>query len=124
MSEYLKTNDVTIKQQSYTGILDGIQAESFVYLDPPYQPISKTANFTNYSTFKWNEKEQENLKNLCVELDNMGIKFMQSNSNAELIKDLYSQFIIEDIIAPRKIASGTTTQTEVLITNYKNFKLF
>jgi DNA adenine methylase len=74
----------------------------FVYMDPPYYPISKTSNFASYN------KERENddnllakLKTYCNMLDSCGIKWIMSNSNAANVLSTFANNRIEVISAHR-----------------------
>ena len=85
----------------------------FVYFDPPYQPISKTSSFTSYSKNDFNEDDQKKLRDCFVDLTNRGCKVMLSNSNADLIRDLYSNFKIIEVNAKRSINSKAAKRGEV-----------
>jgi DNA adenine methylase len=92
----------------------------FVYFDPPYYPLSNTSNFTAYSRDAFNEDDQIKLKDVCVELDQRGVKLMQSNSDCPFIRELYRDFKIYEIKASRAINSSATKRgkiSELLITN-------
>lgn len=98
-----------------------VKKGDFVYFDPPYQPLSKTSNFTSYTSNGFDEKEQDRLSEVFKRLDKIGVMLMLSNSSAPLIKDLYSDFDIHEIKATRAInskASGRGKITELLVTNY------
>jgi DNA adenine methylase len=115
--------EVEIFCQSFTNVLGHAQAGDFVYFDPPYAPLSKTANFTAYQAEGFTSKAQEQLRDLCVELTNRNIQFMLSNSATETIRELYSisPFMIEEVQANRAINSnrnGRGKLQEFIITNY------
>ncbi len=96
-------------------------SNDFVYFDPPYYPISQTSKFTSYSRFSFTEQDQIRLRNVFVKLANRGVQVMLSNSDCELIRDLYSGFNIHTIYASRHInAKGDKRGkiTEVLVTSY------
>ncbi|MFN8575541.1 MAG: DNA adenine methylase [Candidatus Sericytochromatia bacterium] len=122
VSNYLNTNKISIYNKDYYEILKEIKKDSFVYFDPPYQPVSKTSNFTGYIQGGFNIDEQIRLKNCCDELNKKNIKFMLSNSDSEIIKDLYKDYNIHYVKANRFINSNSEKRgeiNEVIITNYE-----
>lgn len=93
--------------------------EDFVYLDPPYQSVSKTSNFTSYCKDGFTEKDQETLQELFQILSMEGVAVALSNSDCEYIRKLYNGNIIHDISAARCINSKGNKRGnvgEVLIT--------
>lgn len=75
----------------------------FVYLDPPYHPISATSAFNAYSRGGFGARDQAELAEVCVELDELGVRFMLSNSDCELIHSLYERFDVTNIHAARNV---------------------
>lgn len=116
-----KTLDNTlIKNGDYRDLLDLIKDGDFVYLDPPYVPLSKTASFTSYTKESFGEKEQLELVKFCKEIDSKGARFLLNNSDTEITREIYSGFNIEIIKAPRSIAaSGKSRKSvnELVVTN-------
>jgi DNA adenine methylase len=95
--------------------------DDFVYLDPPYHPLSSTSNFTAYSREAFSPKDQIRLKEVFTELASQGVKVMSSNSDCEFIRELYRDFKIYPILASRLINSKASKRgriSEVLITSY------
>lgn len=122
VSKYLNSNKITIQSGDYSKILDQADKNSFIYLDPPYHPLSESSNFTGYIQGGWGEKEQINLKNACDKLHKKGVKFLLSNSSANFIKDLYKDYSITIVKANRAINSNGADRgevDEVLIKNYE-----
>lgn len=106
---------------SFLEVEKKVSSDDFVYFDPPYAPLNATSNFTGYSQKGFDEKMQLSLRDLCDRLDNKGVRFMLSNSNAPLILDLYQNYKIEFVYATRAInskAKGRGKIPEVLVTNY------
>jgi DNA adenine methylase len=94
--------------------------DDFVYFDPPYHPLSPTSNFTAYSRYSFTQDDQIRLKYVFAELAERGVKVMLSNSDCPFIRELYSDFNINSIIAPRLINSDARKRgkiTEVVITS-------
>ncbi len=117
--EVLQT--VTIRSGSFELCLEYAKKDDFVYLDPPYYPITKTANFTSYTKNNFSEQDQIRLVEVFGELDKRGCKVMLSNSYCEFILDLYSDYRIELVQAKRAINSDAKKRgaiKEVLILNY------
>lgn len=93
----------------------------FVYFDPPYAPVSATANFTSYAETGFGAKDQERLRDVVTELDRRGCKVMLSNSDVPFIRELYKKFRIDFVAAPRAIncdARGRGLVSEVVVRNY------
>lgn len=93
----------------------------FFYLDPPYVPISESSNFTGYSKENFTLDDHHKLKDFCDQLTESGILWMQSNSSARLVYELYKEYRIREVSAKRKVSGtvqGRSDVTELLITNY------
>lgn len=98
-----------------------IKKNDFVYLDPPYAPLSTTAYFTGYSRGGFDIGMQRALSEFCLRLDKRGIRFMLSNSSAPTILELYKNFKIELVPANRAINSKSSKRGpvhEVIVRNY------
>ena len=122
VSKYLNANNVQILSEDYEDVLKKISPNSFVYLDPPYHPISESSNFTGYVQGGWNMDDQLRLREACDELTKRGIKFLLSNSSASFIKDQYKDYNIQIVKANRAINSNGTERGEIdefLIRNYE-----
>lgn len=123
ISNYLNQNDVTILNIDFWDVVSNIGKNDFVYLDPPYDPVSDSASFTGYTLYGFDREEQKRLKRLCDTLHSKGCKFLLSNSATPFIKSLYAEADYEIIIvkASRNInsrASGRGKIDEVLVRNY------
>ena len=96
-------------------------AGDLVYFDPPYQPLSRTSSFTSYTATRFDDAEQHRLASVYRELDRRGCRVMLSNSNAPLIRELYRDFKLIEVLASRAInskADGRGKIVELLIINY------
>lgn len=122
VSKYLNLNKIQISNSDYEVILRDIPANSFVYLDPPYHPVSETSNFTGYIQGGWNESEQLRLRDVCNKLNANGVKFLLSNSASDFIKEIYSAYNIKTVQANRAVNSISSKRGQVdefLICNYE-----
>ena len=122
MSKYFNDNSITINNGDFKESLKGLRKGSFVYLDPPYMPISVSSSFTGYTDTGFDVNKQIELKNVCDNLNEKGIKFLQSNSDCEFIRELYKDYNIKIIKAKRNINSKGNLRgeiNEVLIYNYE-----
>ena len=121
VNKYLTKNDIILYSEDFEKILERVPNNGFVYLDPPYDPVSDTASFTGYNKGGFDKEEQKRLKRCCDLLDKRGVKFMLSNSATEFIKSLYGDYDVTIVKAKRIINSnvnGRGTVDEVLIRNY------
>ena len=97
-----------------------IKEKDFVYLDPPYVPLNKTSSFTSYTKQDFGEEEQFELVHFCNAISKKGAKFMLSNSDTEITREIYRDFNIKTIRAQRSIAaSGKSRKSvnEIIVTN-------
>ena len=81
-----------IKHANYKDMIEQATLGDVVYLDPPYHPISATSAFVSYSKEGFGESDQRELRDNCVSLMRRGVRVVTSNSDTELIRDLYSEF--------------------------------
>ena len=118
----------TIKKADYTQIKRDLKPGSFVYFDPPYRPISKTASFTAYSKKDFTDKDQNRLAGLFKFIDQQGEQAMLSNSDPKNIDpsnnffdDLYKDYHLIRVPARRMINADSTKRgsiNEIVVTNY------
>ena len=121
VNKYLNSAQIQLTSVDYAEVLAEIPKKTFVYLDPPYDPISSTSNFTGYSKGGFNREDQIRLKECCDFLTENKIKFMLSNSKTEFILDLYSSYNITTVQAKRAInsvGSGRGNIEEIVVRNY------
>ena len=116
--------NIEIKHQDYKEVLRNAKKGDFIYFDPPYYPVSKTASFTSYTAEGFLDKEQIELRDTALELHKRGCFVMLSNSDTPFINKIYSGLKgirVNKVKAGRAInskGSGRGKITEVLVTNY------
>lgn len=119
-SESLK--NIAVKYNSYENIEDSVKKGDFVYLDPPYAPMTATANFTSYTKEGFDVSDQKALKEFCDRLEKKGALFAVSNSNCGLISSLYSEYNQHTFVVNRNLNSKKEKRKnateEILITNF------
>ena len=105
----------------YRATLDQARAGDFVYLDPPYVPLSASASFTSYTSSNFGEREQRQLAEVFCELDRRGCYMMLNNSATPLTRQLYAGFEQRVIPAARAINSKGDRRgpvEELVVVNY------
>ena len=118
-SELLKKTE--IKNADFSEILTKVKKGDFVYFDPPYVPLNETSSFTSYTKDGFDMDMQFKLREVCDELDSMGVMFMLSNSDTKFVNELYANYEIKKVFASRAVnanAEGRGKITEVLVRNY------
>lgn len=121
VSGYLNEAEIEICTGDYAEILNKLPENAFVYLDPPYDPVSETASFTSYVKGGFSREAQIKLRQYCDKLDERGIKFMLSNSATEFICKQYAKYNIDIISARRLIGADASKRgetEEVIVRNY------
>lgn len=112
----------------YKKTIDVIDKNTFVYIDPPYRPLSETAYFTSYANNEFSDTDQKELADYINETDRKGAKFLLSNSDPKNVNkddnffdELYAQYRINRIEAARMINCKSEARgkiSELLISNF------
>lgn len=121
ISKYFNENNIKIVNEDYKTVLKGLEKGAFVYLDPPYMPISSSSSFTKYTQNGFTEQQQIELKDECDKLTANGVKFLLSNSDHPFIRQLYKDYNIITVKANRSINRDGNKRgkiNEILIRNY------
>lgn len=118
----------TMQHGDFAACRPVVDGQTFVYFDPPYRPISKSARFTAYARQSFDDDTQRRLAAFYRELHGRGPKLMLSNSdphNADptdnFFHELYRGFQINRVQAARAINRDGTRRgkiSELIITNY------
>ena len=123
-----KLQGVRIVCGDYKESDDFIDDKTFVYFDPPYRPLTPTANFTSYTESLFDDKKQLELAKFVQLIDNKGSKVVISNSdpkntneNDNFFDDAYAGQNIKRVSATRMINRNSDKRgriSELLISNY------
>lgn len=128
LSEKMPGSKKEFASQLFTGdyksVTKSVKGGDFVYLDPPYHPISTTSNFVTYGKNGFNASHQEELRDEVLRMHVLGAKIMLSNSDTPFIRDLFSsQIFHKKTVSVRRAISanvvGRALISELLITNYR-----
>ena len=125
ISKFLK--NVTIVCGDYSLAKEFIDQNTFVYLDPPYRPISETSAFTSYNSDTFDDNQQIRLAKFIDEINSKGARIVLSNSDPKNVNkedtffdDLYKEYKIKRVSASRMINSKADNRgkiNELLICN-------
>ncbi|MFQ5782962.1 MAG: DNA adenine methylase [Nitrosopumilus sp.] len=123
VSYILQSSKVSIRCRDFEAVLRDAKKGDLVYFDPPYQPVSETANFTSYTNKDFTIDDLDRLAKLCKKLDSKGCKVLLSNSDSKQVADMFSSksWKVSKIQANRSINSNSKKRTghfELLIKNY------
>lgn len=121
VSNYFNSYDIEFSNQDFADSLANTQKNDFVYLDPPYIPLSSTSDFTSYTVDGFTLDDQKRLRDKFFDLDRQGVFVMLSNSDTPLTRELYQEANIHEVLASRNINSNSTKRGkigELIITNY------
>lgn len=119
---YLTTYDIQFVNGDFAEAVSQARKGDFVYLDPPYHPVSDTASFTGYSLDGFGRAEQMRLKRVMDDLTKRECMVLQSNSATPFIRELYQDYKMVTVEAKRAInadADGRGKVDEVLVMNYE-----
>ncbi len=122
VSAYFNAADIHFSSIDYSEVLSSIKKGTFVYIDPPYDPVSETASFTGYAKGGFSKNEQIRLRQCCDELNRRGIKFMLSNSATPFVMEQYAGYNITVVQAKRAVNSVGSKRggvDEVVVRNYE-----
>jgi DNA adenine methylase len=77
--------------EPFEHVLDHARRGDFLYLDPPYAPLTATARFTSYTESGFTSDDQRRLQEVVVGLAERGCQVLLSNSTASLVRELYER---------------------------------
>jgi DNA adenine methylase len=100
--------DVKLACQDFDKTLARAKPGDFVYLDPPYVPVSRTSHFTQYARDDFGPADQERLAATLRKLGERGVRALLSNSDCAVTRELYRGQPYDSVLARRAINSVTS----------------
>lgn len=112
--------EATLETGSYEDVLARLPKGSFVYLDPPYPPLNGTSYFTHYTADRFGEKDQKRLADVVDQLDSAGVRFMMTNADVPLVRELYEGYNLCSLSVARSVTCKKQRHSvaELVVTNY------
>lgn len=108
-----------------TFIEDNVKQGDFVFIDPPYIPLSATSSFTSYTDEGWESpKDDQSLNEMLKIIDKKGAKFMMTNSESSLVYNIFKQWNINHVDVHRFVKAISKPNEkrskikETVVTNY------
>lgn len=109
-----------IVASDFREVLKGAKRGDFVYLDPPYLPVftrpdvekEPTAKFNKYTAKTFELPDLIELASICAELTQKGVKWIMSNRDTEIIRDMFSDAEIIRFTARRSLAAQSRREVE------------
>lgn len=95
-----------IKHAGFESVLKRVQEGDFVYFDPPYQPLTATAKFTDYTSKGFGDKDQKRLRDVALKLKKLGVSVVLSNSCSPVIKTLYGDGFEQHEVGARRAVNS------------------
>lgn len=109
-----KAKKATFICGSYEQVILSSPKDAVIYCDPPYTPLSATANFTAYHTNSFSISDQEKLAHLALIMSkSQGVPVLISNHNTELTRYWYRDAQMHIVKARRTISSKALGRTRV-----------
>ncbi len=118
-SAILRKTRANLRTTDFEKTVRSAERRDFVYFDPPYVPISDTANFTAYTVDGFGHEDQVRLRDTAVALKKRGVVVVLSNHDVPIVRKLYKGFKFERVKAKRNINSKASKRGpvwEVIIT--------
>lgn len=106
---------VEIVCADFEWVCEQVGPQDFVYLDPPYDPASETANFATYVADGFDRADQERARVVLEALYLLGVPAMVSNHDTLYTRELYRALRVESVTAPRSIGAKTREPARELI---------
>jgi DNA adenine methylase len=114
--------NVDLSVQDFRKTMAAATDGDFLYVDPPYYPLSRTANFTSYTKEEFGQDEQRELASRFSSAARRGARLMLSNSDTPLIRDLYAEFNLNTVRARRAVNCDGTKRglvSELIVLSYR-----
>jgi DNA adenine methylase len=92
-------------------LMESAEAGDFIFLDPPYVPISNSADFKRYTRTQFHDQDHYAMADLVKTLSARGCDILITNSNHPLVHDLYQGYHIEIVQSKRSVNSNGNGRT-------------
>ncbi|GAA5414924.1 DNA adenine methylase [Ureaplasma ceti] len=127
LNVYFNTAKVEFTSKDYLITLDNAKSGDFVFCDPPYDYDQSEKSFVEYTKSGFNQEDQKKLAQKLLELDKKGVKWLLTNHDTKLIRELYqsddAHIKLEPMTTNRFINSDSTkrvaTGKEIMVYNYE-----
>jgi DNA adenine methylase len=96
---------VEIDLSDFRDVLQRPSRGDFVYLDPPYLPVSDTSKFSGYTEKRFRASDLEELAEICGELSRRGVAWVMSNRDTPLVRELFADHEIVRMTIRRSVAA-------------------
>jgi DNA adenine methylase len=105
--DIFSSKNVTFFNTSFCddSLYQSLESGDVVYFDPPYVPLTDTANFTDYATEGFKHEQQVQLVEIAKSLSQRGIKVVISNHDVPITQELYKDAIIHSIQVTRSVSA-------------------
>jgi DNA adenine methylase len=103
---------VEIRLADFREALDRPSRGDFVYLDPPYLPVSDTSKFSGYTEKRFRAPDLEELATICGDLASRGVVWVMSNRDTPLVCELFADYEIVRMTARRSVAAQNRRDIE------------
>lgn len=113
ISEFLNKTDNLILNVDFQKALSSVKLHDFVYLDPPYIPLTKTQSFVSYTKDGFTMLDHVRLRDVMLELTHKGAYVMLSNSATSETYELFKEFNIHEVLAKRSINCNGTKRKKI-----------
>ncbi len=107
-------NGARIKLEDFRDALDRVEQGDFVYLDPPYLPLSETSKFFFYTEKRFREPDLRELAGICKRLTKRGVRWVLSNRDTPLVRDLFDFARIIGLKTRRSVAAQNGRDIEAV----------
>ena len=112
-SKWLKGSHLT--RGDFTKSLERANRGDIVYFDPPYIPLTASANFSKYSKDDFSIRDHERLAELISKLKKRGVCVILSNSDTSLSREIFGQVLtLRQISVNRSIAADGSSRKPVM----------
>ena len=91
----------------------GIKSGDLVYFDPPYVPLSRTADFTDYTKSPFDFSAQKKLRDVALKLVKNGVFVLLSNSFSDQVEELYSDFQLHELKINRLVSASSESRRSI-----------
>jgi DNA adenine methylase len=102
----------TLSQQDFRSALAETRKGDFVYLDPPYLPVSDTSKFAGYTQQRFRREDLEELSDICEAMTRRGVVWMMSNRDTPLVRSLFAHATILRFTTRRMVAAQNKRNVE------------